>query len=112
MDRDEKAKNALNTYWLELLVESDGFHMIFIVFILLQNVLVVMKSIPGQISRSEALPYDILFSFIFGLEIILKWRYGFIKFWSSTWNQTIFVVWVLEIVAMAMNSGLIQFCDC
>lgn len=106
LDRDEKLKQSQNTYWLELVVEGDTFHISFIFIILLQNILIVCKTIPGLLATRQTLWIDIVFLLVFSSEILFKWRYGFVKFWQSSWNCLCFTVWWLELIALCLGSGI------
>ncbi|KAJ3359522.1 hypothetical protein HDU91_004900 [Kappamyces sp. JEL0680] len=108
LEKDDKMRNALNIYWLEVLVESDTFHMAMVFVISLHCLLIVCISVDGLIAKSAILPTQLSFLVVYSAEILLKWRYGFAKFWGVPWNVLTAVVWVAEVVTLSLQSNLVM----
>ncbi len=103
LDKDDKLRNSLNAFWLESLVESDAFHMLMCMVIIIQQIIILTYTVnKSSVSSIQAL--QIFFMLVYAAEILLKWRSGFIKFWKGAWNILTFGTWILELIALASNS--------
>lgn len=100
--RDEQ--NAINAqiYWAELLVDSDLYHFGYILCVALQQIFIVLKTIPGLYSNT--LPLDIVFLILFSSEIVVKLSCSPIKFWNGYWNCLGFIIWVAELISICIGS--------
>lgn len=81
------------------------FQIFYLFFVALQDIVIVLKTIPGELSRGQQIALDIFFLVVFLAEIILTMSLGFVQYWQKSWNCLATSIWITEVVCLSVGSG-------